>query len=178
MPRDTIKRLILRSKQGDYRSRWPWLHRLMNQSRLLHVNKHSVSLGVFIGFFCAMLPILGQAILACLFAILFKANLPISIISTMITNPLTMVPIYTGIYLVGLDILDMTNPFPKGQISIEFLFDHFDYVWKPMLAGTLPVALCVATLGYLASRTVWRLLVLRSWRKRQRLRLAQKSAET
>jgi uncharacterized protein (DUF2062 family) len=47
-----------------------------------------------VGLFCAFIPVPFQMLLAAPSAIIFSANLPVSIALVWITNPITMPPIF------------------------------------------------------------------------------------
>lgn len=63
---------------------------------------HQIALGVAIGFFVAWLPIVGiQMIVAVIICRIFRANIVVPIFPVWITNPVTMVPIYSFNYWIG-----------------------------------------------------------------------------
>lgn len=63
---------------------------------------HQIALGVAIGFFVGWLPIIGiQMVVAVVVCQIFKANKIVPIFPIWLTNPVTMVPIYSFNYWVG-----------------------------------------------------------------------------
>ena len=63
---------------------------------------HQIALGVAIGFFVAWLPIVGiQMVVSVIICGIFRANKVVPIFPVWITNPVTMVPIYSFNYWVG-----------------------------------------------------------------------------
>ena len=63
---------------------------------------HQIALGVAIGFFVGWLPIIGiQMVVAVVVCQIFKANKVVPIFPIWLTNPVTMVPIYSFNYWVG-----------------------------------------------------------------------------
>ncbi len=76
--------------------RHQWLQKILSpifDRELWHPCRETVSHGLAIGLFVAMLPVLGQMILAAIGAVKFRANVPIAIAACWITNPLTQLPI-------------------------------------------------------------------------------------
>ena len=72
---------------------------------LWHLNRRSAAGGVAVGLFCGLIPgplqMLGAGI-ACLF---FRVNLPVALVTTLYTNPLTIVPLYLIAYQLGSFVL-------------------------------------------------------------------------
>ena len=63
---------------------------------------HQIALGVAIGFFVGWLPIIGiQMVVAVIVCTIFRANKVVPIFPIWLTNPVTMVPIYSFNYWVG-----------------------------------------------------------------------------
>ena len=58
-----------------------------------------VAAGLFAGLIPGSNPV--QFFFAALFAIAFKVNLPVAVVTTLYSNPLTIVPIYIAAYAIG-----------------------------------------------------------------------------
>ena len=144
-------------------------HWLKNEN-LWHINKHSVSGALFVGFFCAMIPFPVQMPVAAVFSILLRTNFVISVVSTWISNPVTYVPLYTGCYVVGLWLLDLPMPKVNEGIQLDRLLENLADVWKPLLLGCLVSGFAAGSLGYMAVRIYWRFIVIRGWRLRRERR--------
>jgi uncharacterized protein (DUF2062 family) len=65
------------------------------------VNRKSVPGAVAIGLFCGLIPGPLQMIGALLFAIALRKNIPVSLLVTLYTNPITIVPLYLLAYGYG-----------------------------------------------------------------------------
>ena len=147
-----------------------FLKRWLKNENLWHINKHSVSGGLFIGFFCAFIPFPIQMPMAAIFSILFRTNFIISVISTWISNPITYVPLYTASYFIGLWLLDLPIPAIKKGIHLNQLIENIEQAWKPLLLGNLISGLALGALGYTSARIYWRTLVIRGWKLRKKRR--------
>lgn len=153
-----------------------WLH----HPNLWHLNRKSVPGAVAIGLFCGLIPGPLQMICALLLAIPLRKNLPVALLATLYTNPLTIVPIYVLAYGYGQILLGAT----QGALPMEpFLWDWTD-LWgsargfgewmlglgKPLAIGLLALALTLAALGYFGTELAWRIYVVSAWRARARKR--------
>ncbi len=146
---------------------------------LWHINRRSVAKGVAIGLWVSFLPIPFQMLWAALLAFWFRANLPIAIILTWITNPFTFVPINFFIYQIGSWILNENNnaaaiPSMPGWhwkslgVSAHEFFIWFLSLGKTYLVGLPIIAFGSAVLGYLAVQVTWRIIVYRQRRERMK----------
>ena len=137
------------------------------QPNLWHINKKSVSRAFAIGAFCAFLPIPGQMILASFLSITFAANIPIAVILTWITNPLTYTPIFYFAYKIGKVFVstDIDYKLDDNEINI---FSDIMLIWEPLLIGSLILAVLGSILSYIIIRSYWRYYVIKVWSKRKK----------
>jgi uncharacterized protein len=68
---------------------------------LWHLNRHSAAGGVATGLFCGLIPGPLQALCGLVACLWIRSNLPLTIITTFYTNPLTIAPLYLVAYEYG-----------------------------------------------------------------------------
>lgn len=149
--------------------------------RLWHFNRHSLNKAVYIGVLSAFFPLPGQMLLALIGALIFRANVPMALGFTWITNPLTTLPVFYAGYYIGAKILDLpmislrtigrmisdlslwiisdgANPFItfKGTVSLT-----------AFCLGLTILAIITSIVCGLAFKTIWRYKTVTSWQKRQ-----------
>ena len=137
------------------------------QPNLWHINKKSVSRGFAIGAFCAFLPIPGQMILAAFLSITFAANIPISLVLTWITNPITFTPIFYFAYKVGKIIFDGRITYDVDEKEIDIL-SNIMHIWEPLLLGSIILSITGSIVAYIIIRVYWRYYVIKIWSKRKK----------
>ena len=155
-----------------------WLapfHDTLLHPRLWHLNRRSAAGAVAAGLFCGLIPGPFQALGAAIIAVLFRVNLPLSMIITLYTNPLTIVPIYIAAFELGKLALGGGPKFtaPPGygseglsawlQAMLEWTFDLGTplAIGLPLLAGALALA------GYFVVRVAWRCYLVHHWQTRR-----------
>ncbi len=139
----------------------------LHHARLWHFNRQSIALAFAVGLFSAWVPIPFQMVLAAGLAIIFHANLPLSIALVWITNPITMAPMFYLAYKAGAILLGMGEiPF-EMELTVDWLFNGMVLIWKPFLVGCLAFAVVSGCLGYVGIHIAWRWLVFRRWKQRQ-----------
>ena len=170
-------------------NRWlrPFANTLLHP-RLWHLNRHSAAGAVAAGLFCGLIPGPFQMPSAALASVVFKVNLPLALITTLYSNPLTIVPLYLLAY--GIGALLLGNGEAEFILPPEWGDEHFAAwlqalaYWAidlgyPLLIGLLVLASGLALMGYFGVRAAWRIWLIRTWRKRQtarRLSLNQSSS--
>lgn len=143
--------------------------------RLWHLNRHSAAGAVAVGLFCGLIPGPLQMIGAAIGALVFKVNLPLAMLVTLYTNPLTIVPLYLVAYEIGrLAIGDSGHFVPPPDLDFSNLasWAHATMEWmfglgKPLGIGLPLLASLLAVAGYFATKAAWRIWLIRAWRRRQ-----------
>ena len=137
------------------------------QPNLWHINKKSVSRGFAIGAFCAFLPIPGQMILAAFLSITFAANIPIALVLTWITNPITFTPIFYFAYKIGKIIFDGRIAYEVDEKEIDIL-SNIMLIWEPLLLGSIILSITGSIIAYIIIRVYWRYYIIKIWSKRKK----------
>jgi hypothetical protein len=156
---------------------------LLNHPNLWHLNRGSVAGAVAIGLFAGLIPGPLQMLGAALIAVPLRKNLPVALLTTLYTNPFTIVPLYVLAYGYGRLLL--------GGAGEDRSIQPFDFDWthwldstrglldwtlalgKPLAVGLVALALTLAALGYVAVQVGWRVYVVLAWRARRRRRQAR-----
>jgi len=157
-----------------------WLH----HPNLWHLNRHSVAGGFAIGLFAGMIPGPLQMITAAALAIPLKKNLPVALVTTFYTNPLTIAPLYLLAYGYGRLLMGVTHHRPAKVEPFEWDWGHWIdssqamlhwmlSLGPPLAIGLVALALTLALVGYFAVQWGWRLYVTLAWRARARRRKEQ-----
>lgn len=102
-------------------------------------------------------------------AILFRVNLPLSVVVVWVSNPLTWLPLYGAGYLLGAKILGR-EIVSFNEMTMSWLMSQVIPLWL----GSLILGSLLSLTGYLATRALWRLHIVRSWEKRRKCRRAAK----
>jgi uncharacterized protein (DUF2062 family) len=166
MPRHLIKRFIPHSSDLKKHKYLKHLGVLLHDENLWHLNRRSVSGGVALGLFWAMIPFPSQMVAAAISAIPLRVNLPISVVLVWVTNPLTMPPVFYFNYKLGTWLLGKPARIGEFQLSVEWITREIGVIWKPLLLGSLISGIVLAGLGYFAMRMYWRWHVIRRYRAR------------
>lgn len=155
----------------------------LHHHNLWHLNRHSVAGGFAVGLFAGLVPGPFQMLCAAILAIAFKVNLPVALVTTLYTNPLTIGPLYLIAYEIGRLFVGSSGavtdaPALDWQRFGEWLeaFAHWTLsLGKPLAVGLVVLAVSLAVLGYLFAQAAWRAYVILSWRKRRRRRVRPQS---
>jgi uncharacterized protein (DUF2062 family) len=145
---------------------------------LWHLNRRSSARAVAIGLFSGLIPGPFQVLGAVLLSILFRAHFPLAAITTLYTNPFTIVPLYLiayqygALFIAGDRKLSALSP-PAFDWSGDYVLAVFAWagaLGKPLALGLVLLASTLAALGWLAVRLGWRCHAVWAWRRRSRLR--------
>ena len=151
-----------------------FLSHYLSDPALWHFNRRSITAATFNGLFWAMIPMPFQMIPATICAIIFRANIPLSIVLVWITNPLTMPFIFGFTYWLGTVILNqapITNDF---SLTWEWVNNSLHTIWKPLFLGSLVTALLLSLSCYFIVIKIWHKDVSRRWQARKIIHLKRK----
>lgn len=179
MPKKLIKRFMPDHATIRDHKHLRFFGKLLHDPNLFHLNRRSASGAFAVGLFMAFVPLPSQMILAAAAAILFRVNLPISVVLVWITNPLTIPPMFYFAYLVGTWIMGEPVHMDQSsfQLSYEWLKTELEAIWQPFLLGCFVTGSVSGLVGYATIRGLWRLHLVRHYQERKARRAARKEAE-
>ena len=149
--------------------------------RLWHFNRHSLNKAVYIGVLSAFFPLPGQMLIALIGSLIFRANVPMALGLTWITNPVTTLPIFYAGYYIGAKIIDvpMISLRLIGKMIAAFSLWILSDGANPFITYSGAVSLPAFVIGItilaivtsiicgLAFKAIWRYKTIISWQKRQ-----------
>jgi len=145
--------------------------------RLWHLNRRSAAGAIAAGLFCGLIPGPFQMLGAAVCAVVFRVNLPLALLTTLYTNPLTIVPLYLAAFTIGQWTLpgkhhSFVAPPEPGDAGLlawsGALIDWMIGLGAPLAFGLVLLAAGLALAGYLLVRVVWRIHLVRVWHQRRR----------
>lgn len=175
-------------------NRWlRWMGPVLNQPRLWHFSRKGIAMGLALGIFFGLLIPVAQIPFAATMAVVLRANLPVAVASTLVTNPVTFGPVYYGAYRLGKVILgqealseqDALKALNKAQTvpgasdaswseRTKLWLKQFGKIGKPLVVGLSIVATASGLLVYFLASGVW--AIRTRWARRQRLQKRSKAA--
>lgn len=175
-------RKLLRHYLPDHQAircnRWlaPFSNTLLHP-RLWHLNRRSAAGAVAVGLFCGLIPGPFQILGAVAGALFLRVNLPLAMLATFYTNPLTIVPLYIVAFGLGKLALgeigtgaEFVAPPEYGadglQAWLGALISWMIGLGAPLALGLVLLASLLALVGYAVMRLLWRIYLVQSWRRR------------
>jgi len=125
-------------------------------------NKHSVANGLAIGFFVAFIIPIGQFVLSTILCTIFRANIPVAAMGTLITNPFTFVPWYTFAIYIGNLVLSFFDYYEKipnlEKLNMTNILDMWATLGIAWIIGILILSIAMSLIGYLIVLLSWKYL--------------------
>lgn len=114
---------------------------------------HRISMAFALGIFIGMSPLFGiHTLLGLLFAYLFRLNKLTTIVGVYITNPWTIIPIYTFSTWVGARCLGVNKLLPDidwRHVTFGALMNDFSPLLMPFIVGTVIMSVFSAVISYI-----------------------------
>lgn len=156
-----------------------WLAPLLRRPWLWNLSRRRVALGAAIGvFFAFLMPVLQIATAAAV-AIALRANVPAAAAATLISNPLTYVPIFVLAYRTGANAIGesfdasevkaLARQIESVDVDAERWSERLRRIGKPLFVGLALFAVCGAFLTWAAVHLLW-IVGVRLRRRRSRRR--------
>jgi len=177
-----------------HQNRWlRWLGPHLKHPRLWHFSRKGITLGMALGIFFGLLIPVAQIPLSATAAVLLRANLPMAVTSTLVTNPVTFGPVYfaaykTGQFVLGLEVQGPAKQAPDDQAAAETAPPAAEPTWgerlsafwhwlthagKPLVVGLALFACVGGLLTYAVISLIW------TWnvRRQRARRLEQRGSD-
>ena len=168
-------RKVLPNHETIRSNRWlaPFQTTLLHP-RLWHLNRRSAAGAIAAGLFCGLIPGPFQMLGAAIAAVTFRVNLPLALVTTLYTNPFTIVPLYVLAFKLGKWVLGgadggaVTPPQYDGNVAawIGDIVQWMLHLGMPLAMGLLLLASLLAVVGYGLVRLGWRIYLIRAWHRR------------
>lgn len=170
MPRRFFRKFAV--KRHELSEKWfltPFRH-MLHDHRLWGIRRKNVVPAVSLGLFVAFMPLPGHYLLSALLALALRINIPIAVLTTFVSNPLTMGPIYYFCYKVGAFLLQVPERPFEFEMTLDWLTEIFVSIWQPMLLGCVLVGAIAALVGYALLDALWRYSIHDYKSRKRRLR--------
>lgn len=156
MPRRFFRKFAV--KRDWIHSQWylaPFRHMLHDQN-LWGIRRRTVVPAFAIGLFISFIPLPGHILMAVLSALMFRVNVPIAAISTLVSNPVTIGPMFFLAYRVGFHLFGLEpEPF-QFEMTFAWVAESLGNIWQPLLLGCLLLGSALSLAGYIALDLLWR----------------------
>jgi len=129
----------------------PWLA----HPKLWHWSRRGVATGAAVGLFIGFAIPVAQILLATVAAVVLRVNLPAAAAGTLITNPLTVPPIYYAAYQLGAWTTGTSATVSVSLADPASIFASLGAIGTPLFAGLAITATFAAISSYLLISQAW-----------------------
>ena len=129
----------------------PWL----GNPKLWQWSRRGVATGAAVGLFIGFAIPVAQILLAAVAAVYWRVNLPVAAAGTLITNPLTVPPIYYAAYHLGAWVTGTPTMAEFTLTDTTALWNNLGLIGLPLFAGLGITATIAAVASYLLISQAW-----------------------
>jgi len=166
MPRRWLKRFLPQRHTVDERWFLRPFRALLHDPALWALHRRNVLRATAVGIICAFVPIPGQSALAGLLALYFRVNVPVALLASLVSNPVTVGPLYYGAYRIGLVILGDHPSAEAPTVPPASSWSQLGDVVAPLLIGCALLAALSAAIAWLLINWLWVSAIRRQLRRR------------
>jgi uncharacterized protein (DUF2062 family) len=145
----------------------------LHDPNLWHLNRRSVASAMGVGTFIAFIPIPGHILMAAASAIWLRINLPLTLTTIFITNPITIPPIFYFTYKVGTWLLNTPPNTFTFEFSLHWLLHEASAIFPALLVGSVAVGALAGIIVYAIVQLSWRFYIWRLYLARRNRKLAK-----
>lgn len=166
MPRGFFRKITPRIE--TVRNHWALqpFKRFLHDPRLWSLQRRTVTPAFGAGLAICFVPLPIHIPLAALVAIFCRIHIPTTMLTLLLVNPLTAVPVYFLAYKVGV----LATGAPERRFAFQMSWDWVQHglgpMWKPFLIGCGLTGAFLGLLGYALLDITWRYSVRKRYRER------------
>lgn len=135
--------------------------------KVWHWSRRGVAMGAAIGLFIGVLIPVAQILIAAVVALVLRANVPVAVAATLVTNPLTVPPLYYAAYRLGAWATGASMPAAVSLTDPTAFWANLGTIGMPLFTGLGITASVAAIASYLLISRLW---IWRVGAKRQGVR--------
>lgn len=166
--RNLFKRYLPHKEHLQNHSGMHLLSDYLHDPNIWHIHRRSSAGGAAIGMFCAFIPFPIQTISSAALAILLRMNLPIAVVFSLFSNPVTIPPIFFFAYQIGAKLLGLQEKEVEFSFSWDWVSNTLVHIWEPLLLGCFILGIISSALTYFIIRLIWRMNAVAKWEKRRK----------
>ena len=136
----------------------PGLRRLvphLSHPKLWQWSRRSVAMGLAVGLFVGLLIPVAQFVFAVAAAVCLRSNVAVAAAATLVSNPLTVPPIYYASYQMGAWATGTSAAEGMSLLDPLSLFEHVGSVGLPLFTGLTMTASMAALASYVLVSRAW-----------------------
>jgi uncharacterized protein (DUF2062 family) len=127
----------------------------LSHPKLWQWSRRSVAMGLAAGLFVGLLIPVAQFVFAVAAAVCLRSNVAVAAAGTLVSNPLTVPPIYYAAYQMGAWATGTSAAEGMSLLDPLSLFEHVGSVGLPLFTGLTMTASMAALASYVLVSRAW-----------------------
>ena len=167
MPRQFLRRVL--PHPANLKKQWflrPF-RALLHDPALWATHRRNVLRALGLGIFISFIPFPIHTALAGITALYLRLNVPVAIVASWLSNPITFGPMYYGASQLGAAVLGSPAAASRSEFSMEPLQALLGEIWPPLLVGCLIAGTTLSLATYWILNRLWIRQVRRRFQRRR-----------